>query len=170
MNSLWGIMHLMWHRAMTNADAIRREVAAWLCKGVTPFRLALTLALGFAIGCLPVLGLSTVLCVGLAFGFGLNLPAIQAANYAAMPLQLVLILPFIRLGQRIFAWGPHQAFSTATLLHQPTFHFASHFASQMAWLAAEAVLAWILVAAPAVVLLTMSLTPVLKRIPAFVER
>jgi hypothetical protein len=159
----------MWHKAMTNADAMRSEVAAWLCKGVTPFRLALTLALGFAIGCIPVLGIPTVLCAALALGFGLNLPAIQAANYAAMPLQLVLILPFIRLGQRMFAWGPHPALSSGGLLHQPTFHFASHFAFQMAWLAAQAVLAWMLVAGPAVVLMTFTLTPVLKRIPAFVE-
>jgi uncharacterized protein (DUF2062 family) len=159
----------MWHKAMTNADAMRSEVAAWLCKGVTPFRLALTLALGFAIGCIPVLGIPTVLCAGLALGFGLNLPAIQAANYAAMPLQLVLILPFVRLGQRIFAWGPHPGLTPAIQIHPPTFHFASLLASQMAWLAAQAVLAWMLVAGPAVVLLTVTLTPVLKRIPAFVD-
>jgi len=155
---------------MANADTIRREVATWMCKGITPFRLALTLALGFAIGCIPVVGIPTLLCAGLALGFGLSLPAIQVANYAAMPLQLVLIVPFIRLGQRIFAWGPHQALSSAILIHQPTHNWTSfHWASQMACLAAQAVLAWLLVAGPAVALLTLTLTQVLKRIPAMVE-
>jgi uncharacterized protein (DUF2062 family) len=145
-----------------NPDSIERNLAAWLRHGVTPFRLALTLALGFAIGCIPVVGIPTLLCAGLAFSFGLNLPAIQVANYAAMPLQLVLILPFIRLGQWIFAWAPHQALTASTLLHQSPLHFAS----QMGWLAAEAVLAWLLVAGPAVALLTATLTPVLKQIQA----
>lgn len=147
---------------MRNPDSIKRDMAAWLRQGVTPFRLALTLALGFAIGCIPVIGIPTLLCAGLAIGFGLNLPAIQAANYAAMPLQLLLLVPFIRMGQRIFSWTPIHTLTAGTLLHQPPLHFAS----QMGWLAAEAVLAWVLVAVPAVTVMTATLTPMLKRIPA----
>ena len=79
-----------------------------------------------------------------------------------MPLQLLLILPFIRLGQWIFAWGPHQAMTAGILLHSsPT-----QLATQMVGMAGQAVLAWMLVAGPAVALLTATLTPVLKRIPA----
>jgi len=145
-----------------NPDTIKRDVAAWLRQGVTPFRLALTLALGFAIGCIPVIGIPTVLCAGLALSCGLNLPAIQAANYAAMPLQILLILPFIRLGQWMFAWGPHQAMTAGILLHSSP----AHVAVQMSGLAGQAVLAWMLVAGPAVAVLTLTLTPVLRRIPA----
>ena len=145
-----------------NPETIKRDVTAWLRQGITPFRLALTLALGFAIGCIPVIGIPTVLCAGLALSFGLNLPAIQAANYAAMPFQILLILPFIRLGQWMFAWGPHQAMTLGALLHNPP----THFAAQMGELAGQAVLAWMLVAGPAVAVMTMTLTPVLRRIPA----
>ena len=81
--------------------AAKRKAALWLSQGITPLRLALTLALGFAIGCIPVIGIPTVLCAGLALALRLNLPAIQAANYAAMPLQLALIVPFVRLGRWI---------------------------------------------------------------------
>ena len=137
-------------------------MTVWLRQGITPFRLALTLALGFAIGCIPVIGIPTVLCAGLALLCGLNLPAIQAANYVAMPLQLLLILPFVRLGQWMFAWGPHKALTLGALLHNPP----AHVATQMGWLAGQAVLAWMLVAGPAVAVLTATLTPVLKRIPA----
>lgn len=145
-----------------NLDSIQCTVSVWLRQGITPFRLALTLALGFAIGCIPVVGIPTVLCAGLALSFGLNLPAIQAANYVAMPLQLVLILPFIRLGQWMFARGPHQKLTAGVLLHLSPVHFVT----QMGWLAVQAVLAWMLVAGPAVALMTATLTPVLKRIPA----
>ena len=81
----------------------KRQVAAWLRNGISPRRLALTLALGFAIGCLPVVGIPTALCVMVAMTLRLNMPAIQAANYAAMPLQVLLILPFVRLGGWLFA-------------------------------------------------------------------
>jgi purine-nucleoside phosphorylase len=40
-------------------------------------------------------GHSHRLCAVLALALRLNLPAIQAANYAVMPLQLVLIVPFV---------------------------------------------------------------------------
>ena len=82
-----------------------RQVAAWLRQGISPQRLALTLALGFAIGCLPVVGIPTALCLMLALTLRLNLPAIQVANYVAMPLQVLLILPFVRLGGWLFAPG-----------------------------------------------------------------
>ena len=78
--------------------AAKRNASLWLSQGISPRRLALTLALGFAVGCIPVVGIPTVLCAGLALVLRLNLPAIQMANYAAMPLQLILIVPFVRLG------------------------------------------------------------------------
>jgi len=143
-----------------NVESTKRRVAGWLRQGVTPFRLALTLALGFAIGCIPVIGIPTVLCAGLALLCGLNLPAIQAANYAAMPLQIVLILPFIRLGQWLFAWGPHQKLNAGMLLHLSP----NHFASQLGWLAGEAVLAWVMVAVPTVAVMTAMLTLILRKL------
>src|ERR1700744_4102954 len=79
----------------------RAEAAlrTWLRSGLEPRRLAFTLALGFAIGCLPMLGVTTGLCALLAMLFGLNMPAIQAANWVAMPFQAVLLVPFLRMGQ-----------------------------------------------------------------------
>jgi hypothetical protein len=92
----------------------------------------------------------------------LNLPAIQAANYAAMPLQLALIVPFVRLGRWLFAFGPRQAVTTGNLLHASP----SILVSQMGGLAGRAFLAWLLIAVPAVALMTATLTVVLRRVPA----
>src|SRR5271165_3804523 len=97
--------------------AAKRNAIYWLRQGISPRRLALTLALGFAIGCIPVLGIPTVLCGVLALALRLNLPAIQAANYAVMPLQLALIVPFVRLGGRLFAFGSVRHFEVGNLLH-----------------------------------------------------
>jgi uncharacterized protein (DUF2062 family) len=98
--------------------AAKRNVILWLAQGVSPRRLALTLALGFAIGCIPVIGIPTVLCATVALALRLNLPAIQAANYAAMPLQLTLIVPFMRLGRWLVSAEPNLA--PRTLLHLPS--------------------------------------------------
>src|SRR5260370_41162085 len=74
-------------------------------QGISPHELALTIALGVAIGIIPIVLGATFICAGLAYFFRLNQPGIQAANYLAYPLQLALFLPFYRLGARIFPWG-----------------------------------------------------------------
>jgi uncharacterized protein (DUF2062 family) len=144
-------------------NSIRQAISPWLRQGISPRRLALTLALGFAIGCIPVVGIPTVLCAALALALKLNMPAIQAANYAAMPLQVLLIYPFVRLGSWMFGHLPWRALQTAPQLHGSLLSFGAHMGS----LAGQALLAWVLVSAPAVLLLTLTLTLMLRRIPAF---
>lgn len=143
-------------------NSMRQKAAQWLRLGISPRRLALTLALGFAIGCIPVIGLPTLLCAVLALALRLNLPAIQAANYAAMPVQLLLILPFVRLGDWLFAARKASDISAGALLHMSPFSLAA----QCAILGAHAVIAWLLVAAPAVAVLTLAFIPLLRRVPA----
>jgi len=143
-------------------DSTKRKTAVWLRQGITPRRLALTLSLGFAIGCLPVVGIPTAVCAGLALLLRLNLPAIQAANYAVMPLQIALIVPFVRLGRWLFAFGPRQTLAAGTLLHSSPMAVVS----QLGGMAGQALLAWLLIAVPAVALMTAMLTVVLRRVLA----
>lgn len=138
--------------------AMRQKTEAWLRQGISPERLALTLALGFAIGCLPVIGIPTALCLLVALGLRLNVPAIQAANYLAMPLQVALIFPFVRLGGWMFA--AHQPMN-AGLLHESPL--------KLIWasgnIAGEALAAWAVTAIPTVLLMTIVLTALLRRVP-----
>jgi uncharacterized protein (DUF2062 family) len=149
-------------RFNSSLDAIKRGTAQGLRQGISPRRLALTLALGFAIGCIPVVGIPTLVCAALALTLRLNLPAIQAANYAVMPLQLLLIVPFVRLGGWLIASSRNPSLQAGALLHASP-HVV---ATQMGWMAGQALLAWVLIAFPAVLLLTFMLTKVLRRIPA----
>ncbi len=140
-------------------ERVKGDVTQWLRQGISPRRLALTLALGFAIGCIPVVGLPTLVCAAVALALRLNVPAIQAANYVAMPLQLALIVPFVRLGGRVTAAAPHP--DAISLLRLSPLHMAT----QLSGLAGQALLAWLLVAVPAVLLITATLTPMLRRVP-----
>jgi uncharacterized protein (DUF2062 family) len=77
-----------------------------LRQGLAPSQLALSLAFGLGVGIFPVLGVSTPLLTVIALGMRLNLPAIQLVNYLASPLQLLLIIPFVRVGERLVGAEP----------------------------------------------------------------
>jgi uncharacterized protein (DUF2062 family) len=134
----------------------------WLKCGIAPRQLAFTLALGFAIGCIPLLGVTTAICALLAMLLRLNMPAIQAANWLAMPLQVVLLIPFLRLGQWLFA-GYAISFSRKDLLSR--LEAAPWDALlQMSSLFGHALLAWLITAGPALLLMTLLLTPLMHRV------
>lgn len=146
-------------------DSIKHKAAVWLRQGISPRRLALTLALGLAIGCFPVVGIPTALCALLALALKLNLPAIEAANYLVMPLQFVLIVPFVRLGGWLIASAPGQVQIFGGLAHVSFYNLPL----QLVGLAGQAILAWLVIAIPAVLLLTATLTVLLRRVPALAE-
>jgi uncharacterized protein (DUF2062 family) len=140
----------------------QEKVLAWLRCGMAPRQLAFTLALGFAIGCIPLVGLTTVICAVLALVLRLNMPAIQAANWVAMPLQLVLLIPFLRLGQWLFR-GQSISFSARVLAAQIE-AAPWHVLKQMSGLFEHALLAWLITAGPALLMMTLLLTPLMHRV------
>ena len=85
---------------------IALPVLALLRRGASPQKLAWSLAAGILIGINPILGSTTILCLALAFIFRLNIAASQLTNHLAYPLQLILVIPFIRLGSRVFHTAP----------------------------------------------------------------
>lgn len=87
---------------------------------MSPDRLALCVAIGIVIGNIPILGVSTILCTAVALAFRLNLPAMQIVQAAMAPTQLLLIIPFVRLGEWVLR-APHQAVSVEAgraLMHE----------------------------------------------------
>jgi uncharacterized protein (DUF2062 family) len=81
---------------------ILRPLLRQLRGGVTPRRLAWSLALGMVIGINPSVGLTTLVVVMLAWTLGLNQVASQIGAHAVAPIHLLLFLPFIELGVHLF--------------------------------------------------------------------
>jgi uncharacterized protein (DUF2062 family) len=81
---------------------ILRPLLRQLRGGVTPRRLAWSLALGVVIGVNPTVGITTALVVMFAWAFGLNQVASQIGAHAVTPLHLLLFIPFIELGVHLF--------------------------------------------------------------------
>lgn len=79
-----------------------------LNEGITPHKLALSLVFGTAFGIIPVIGVTTALCLVIAFVLKLNKPAIILINFFVYPLQLLLLIPFIKTGEWLFDLGQSQ--------------------------------------------------------------
>ena len=146
---------------------IIEPLLALLKQGISPHRLALCVAIGVVVGNIPILGVSTILCAAIALAFRLNLPAIQIVQAAMAPTQLLLIIPFVRLGERILRVPPEPVSikQGMALLAQGAGH-----AIAVLWDALlHAGLAWILVAPLAVYSIYKLLTPFFVRAAAQIK-
>jgi Uncharacterized protein conserved in bacteria (DUF2062) len=143
---------------------ILEPLLSLLRQGISPDRLALCVAIGVVVGNIPILGVSTILCVGIALVFRLNLAAMQIVQAAMAPTQLLLIIPFVRLGEWILRIPPEPVSirQAMALLAQGAGH--AIIVLQNAIL--HAGLAWILVAPLAVYSIHKLLTPVFVRASA----
>jgi uncharacterized protein (DUF2062 family) len=92
-----------------------RALRALLGRGHTPEKIALSIAMGIAIGLFPIFGTTTVLCVLAALALRLNHPAIQLTNQLMYPVQIPLIVVFIRIGESMLGVAPIP-FSAAVLV------------------------------------------------------
>ena len=122
--------------------------------------MALSLALGIALGVFPVLGTTTALCALVAFLWRLNLPAIQVVNYFVYPLQIALLIPLFRAGEKLFG-APHLPLSVGQIsaMVHASFWGATRFLWTTIWHAAAA---WCLIAPPFVALAYVILLPLLR--------
>jgi uncharacterized protein (DUF2062 family) len=135
-------------------------ILALLRMGATPRSLAWSIAAGVLIGINPVIGSTTLLCLAAAFSFRLNVVASQIANHASFPLELALVVPFIRLGSRVF--------HTAAMPLSPRLFLAAVRSAPLAltrqiWLWEwHAFVVWAAVSAAAAPLIALGLTPILR--------
>ena len=131
-----------------------RPLLRQLRGGVTPRRLAWSLALGIVLGINPSVGLTTLLVVLVAWVFGLNQIASQIGAHAMAPVHLLLFIPFIELGVYLFHTGrlPMTRRQIEHLSHHPLRLF--HEIWQWEW---HALIVWGVVAAIMMPLLAMYL-------------
>lgn len=136
-------------------------IVAQLKQGITPERIALTLALASVISVFPILGSTTLLCALVAAKLRLNQPLIQFANYLFYPVQLILLLPFYRAGETLFRQPHLPIFSIGELMTR----FKAgplQFIADYGMTALYGVVVWALLAPVVAALLYFSLRPLLR--------
>lgn len=143
----------------------RRLIAplrAQLTQGVTPDRLALTLAVGTACSLLPFFGFTWLMNLAVGLALRLNQPILQILNQLLGPLQLVMILVYVRAGEFIWRADP-------VPLSVPTLIAAFRadpwgFLERFGLTGAHAATAWILSVPVIVAALYYPLRPALRRL------
>ncbi len=81
---------------------VRDPIVSQLTQGITPEKIALTIAVGSAIALFPIIGTTTLLCLLVGLALRLNQPIIQLINQALWPLHVPVILLCVRLGELLF--------------------------------------------------------------------
>jgi uncharacterized protein (DUF2062 family) len=87
------------------SDWLRRKVRdplmAELRQGATPEAVSAAVCVSFAIAILPIIGVTTLICLLFGRLFRLNHVVMQIVNHTCYPLQILLLVPFVRLGETV---------------------------------------------------------------------
>ncbi len=135
-------------------------IAGQLRQGITPEKIALTVALGGVLSIFPILGATTILCAAAAFALRLNQPVIQLVNYFAYPAQLALLIPFYRIGETLFD-HPHVPLSIPFLLGRFR-ESPGQFMRDFAMIGVQGIVVWALVAPLVAAVIYFALRPTLQ--------
>jgi uncharacterized protein (DUF2062 family) len=77
---------------------IRALLLVLLTQGAPPDSIALALSVGAVCSVFPFLGLTSLLNLGAGFWLRLNQPLLQTLNQLLGPVQLAMIIGYVRLG------------------------------------------------------------------------
>jgi uncharacterized protein (DUF2062 family) len=103
----------LWQRRVVD------PIVAQLTQGITPEKIALTLAVGSACALFPILGTATLLCLVVGIILRLNQPLIQLVNALCSVPHLLGVYGLIRLGDVIFG-GPRSSLTISEFItHRP---------------------------------------------------
>jgi uncharacterized protein (DUF2062 family) len=130
--------------------------------GCSPRKLAWSLAAGLVIGINPLLGSTTLAALVIPYALRLNLVASQIANHIVYPLQLLLFLFFIKLGDKLFHTG-RLPLEGHALFHAARVHPWATTRILWTW-EWHALIVWAVVAAITCPILAAILTPILTRL------
>ena len=83
--------------------ALKTKIIALFKQGLTPVELTQSIIVSGLISTIPILGVSTFLLTALSLKRKLNLPIMIAQSYIMWPIQVVMIIPFINIGEFIFS-------------------------------------------------------------------
>ena len=86
-----------------NFRVLKSKTVALFKQGLTPIELTQSILVAALFSIIPILGVTTILLTGFSLKRKLNLPIMIAISYLAWPLQILMIIPFINIGEFIFS-------------------------------------------------------------------
>jgi uncharacterized protein (DUF2062 family) len=123
---------------------VRDPIVLQLTQGITPEKIALTVAIGSAIGLFPIIGTTSLLCFLIGWALKLNQPLIQLINQAMWPVHVPIIFVCVWVGQFLFN-APHAHFSIR-YMNELLRNHPSLFFEKFGMTALHAVVGWTVMA------------------------
>jgi uncharacterized protein (DUF2062 family) len=81
---------------------VKAKTTALLKQGLTPKELSQSIIVSGLISTIPILGVSTFMITTVSLKRKLNFPVMISLSYLMWPIQIFLIIPFIRVGEFFF--------------------------------------------------------------------
>jgi uncharacterized protein (DUF2062 family) len=149
-------------------NKIFQSLSNLLKQGLSPAKLSLVVALGITLSIFPVLGTTTLICTLVSIFFNLNLPAMQLANYAAFPLQIILFFPFLKLGETVskVSLDPLSKIQLISTFDEGIFYAIEKLSNYLL----VACLGWSLAVLPIYIILYFLMFSLLKKFKPFLAR
>lgn len=123
---------------------VRDPIVAQLTQGITPEKIALTIAVGSALALFPILGTTTLLCFLVGLALRLNQPIIQLINQAFWPIHIPVIFACVRFGEKIF--GVRHEHLSIRAMRTQLWDEPARFFHDFGAVALHAVVAWAILA------------------------
>ena len=142
---------------------VRGPLLALFTQGITPDKVALTLGVGGVCSLFPFLGFTSLLNLGVGLWLRLNQPLLQTLNQVLGPVQLVMILGYVRLGEWLWR-AQDERFTIGEMLRFFREASLGGFLQRFGWAGIHAFTAWALTS-PVLLAATFYLTrPALRRL------
>lgn len=88
-------------------NTLKEKTIALFKQGLTSKELCESIIVSGLLSIIPILGVSTFMITTVSVKRKLNLPIMIALSYLMWPVQILLIIPFIRVGEFIFSVPPN---------------------------------------------------------------
>lgn len=134
-------------------------------QGFSSETLALSVSIGIIGGAFPVLGFASYVCLLLTLAFKQNIIIVQVVNWLAYPLQILLLIPFMKLGNSIFAGG-----DLTITMHQVVVAFQSGLMNgirEVGMFSLYGVIAWAALSIPGLFIFYMMFLVVFRSVKRF---
>jgi hypothetical protein len=86
-----------------NFLVLKTKTVALFKQGLTPIELTQSILFAALFSIIPIFGVTTILLTAFSLKRKLNLPIMIAISYLAWPLQILMIIPFINIGEYFFS-------------------------------------------------------------------
>lgn len=121
---------------------VRRPLLALLAQGLTPDKLARALGVGAVCSLFPFLGFTSLLNLGVSLWLKLNQPLLQTLNQLLGPVQLVMIVAYVRAGEWLWQ-AKDTRFSVGEMLKVFRDSSLAEFFQRFGWAGIHAFTAWL---------------------------